>query len=157
MNRQRRPRSRRPKPEQRLGARGVYALVLAIAFGSTLLWAGMTQWHDRSILLERGQVVTAEVVEVHSGRGVTATVRFTTTTGAEVVTDVADPPDGLPLRPGSPLDVSYDPLDPHGRVAPLNENQSAISRWFLTVSGIALVALGGYGTFWWTRETLRRR
>lgn len=87
-------------------------------------------WHDRSILLERGHVVTAEVVEFHGGtRGTSVTVRFTTIAGEEVVTRMKDPPSGQSPDPGAHPQIRYDPDDPSGRVMPTNENQAIAAQW----------------------------
>lgn len=127
-------------------------MALVTVFGVALLGGGIARWHDRSLLLERGIVVSAQIVEVHSGgHGQSVTVRFTTTSGEVILTDVDDPPDGVRLEPGAPLQVRYDPYDPRDRVMPTDENQSAITMWFLLVSGVGILALGGYGIWWWTR------
>ena len=137
--------------------RGVVAFLVCTAFGAMLLYVGLVKWHDRAVLHERGVVVTGTVVEVHRGRGPSVTVRFTTATGMPVETVVDDPPVGLRLAPGAPIELRYDPADPSGRVMTVGENQSRLTLWFLLGSGTVLLALAGYGTAWWILYTRRRR
>jgi hypothetical protein len=149
-------RLRGPESGPWISARGVVVLTLVAAFGALMLGSGISMWRDRSILLERGHVVTAEVVRLHGGtRGTSATVRFTTTAGETVVTRLTDPPTGQSLDPGAPLQIRYDPDDPAGRVMAVNENQAVFTRWFRAGSGVVLLALVGFGIWWWTRRPAR--
>jgi hypothetical protein len=101
---------------------------------------------ERAFLLERGNVATAQILEVHNGSGgPSVTVRFATAGGDEIVTRVGEAPSDQQLKPGAPIEVRYDPNAPVDRVIPVNEDEFVIDMWFYTIIGAALLALAGYG------------
>lgn len=125
---------------------GVFAVVLLVA--------GIDRFRDHSILLERGVVVDATIVEVGSRRSVT--VRFSTDRAEQVQAVVRNAPSDVRLVDGGTLPVRYDPDDPVGRVEPVGQDQAAISRWFLVVSGAFLLGLVVYGSLWWALRAARK-
>jgi hypothetical protein len=142
---------------QSFGLQHVVALVLGVAFGATLLVSGLDQWRNHRILVSRGLTTTAVITKVHSGRGgPSVDIRFTTSAGEETTTRVkdAESPDGL--YEGGTIAVRYDPLDAAGRIESARGGNAAGTRWFLIISGVLLLALTGYGIWWWSWHTVRR-
>jgi hypothetical protein len=133
-----------------VSAGGFVKLALVGVFGAGLLVAGIIRFHDP--VRDHGIPVVARVIEppFGAGHGVAVTVRFTTTSGQPIVATVEDPPAGPPLVRGAEIAVRYDPDDP-SHVVPANENQSAITRWFLVLSGALLLGLAGFGA-WYQRS-----
>lgn len=142
---------------ERFGLQHILVLVLVAGFGTTLLVSGLDGWRDHRILASRGVTATAVITKVHSGRsGPSVDVRFTTSAGQETTTRVkdAESPDGL--HEGGSIAVRYDPLDATGRVESATGGNAAATHWFLIVSGVLLLALSGYGTWWWSSRAVRR-
>jgi hypothetical protein len=97
-------------------------------------------------------MATAVITKVHSKRGgPSVDVRFTTGAGQETTTRVREADSAGGLHEGGTIAVRYDPQDAAGRVESVRGGNAAATRWFLIVSGVLLLALTGYGTWWWLR------
>ena len=142
------------RQDQRLSLRVILGLILCGAIGTTLLVFGIDKFRDHSILMERGVVVDATILNVSSKRSVT--VRFSTGLKA-VQVRVRDAPSGVRLVNGGKLPVRYDPADPAGRVETVGQDQAVLSRWFYLLSGAGLLGLCIYGSLWSTFHESRRR
>lgn len=140
---------------RRLRPRDVLALVVGGVFAVVLLTAGIDRIRDHAILMERGVVVDAAIVEVGSRR--TVTVQFSTDRAEQVQAVVMNAPSGVALVNGGTLPVRYDPADPAGRIEPVDQDQAVITRWFLVVSGALLLGLVIYGSAWWALRLGRSR
>jgi hypothetical protein len=142
---------------QQFGLRHVVIFVVVAGFGATLLAGGLVRLHDHDVLASRGLTATAVITEVHSGRGgPSVDVRFTTAAGQEISTLVAnaDSPGGL--FEGGTIVVRYDPLDAGGRIESASDGSAAGHRWLLILGGGFLLALVGFGAFWWISQAPRR-
>lgn len=157
---------RGPKPGRRdrlagadrLGKVTWFGVTLGIVLGAVFLGTGIDRWHDHQVIQQRGRPAVAQIAGVDKGgKGTWVQVRFTTSAGRQVVTEVPDPPTGARLTPGGEIQVRYDPDDPENRVTFAGDDQAAISRWFHLISGAALIGLAGYAAVNRLRTTAAAR